>query len=106
MWHQICCLCWVGFPEDGVTLSKAGGIMKAAMTLQFWGVRGSIPTAELSTLRYGGNTACVSLDLGHNTCLVLDAGTGIRTLGEAIATSSTVSPRGLELSFIQVQWSQ
>jgi phosphoribosyl 1,2-cyclic phosphodiesterase len=63
--------------------------MQAAMTLQFWGVRGSIPTAELSTLRYGGNTACVSLDLGHNTCLVLDAGTGIRTLGEAIATRDT-----------------
>src|SRR5712691_5489668 len=63
--------------------------MQAAMTLQFWGVRGSIPTPELSTLRYGGNTACVSLDLGHNTCLVLDAGTGIRTLGEAIATRDT-----------------
>src|SRR5712691_1572613 len=25
MWHQSCCLCWVGFPEDGVTLNKAGG---------------------------------------------------------------------------------
>lgn len=56
--------------------------MKAAMTLQFWGVRGSIPAPGPSTVRYGGNTACVSLDLGHNTLLVLDAGTGIRALGQ------------------------
>ena len=36
-------------------------------------------------MRYGGNTACVSVDLGHNTLLVLDAGTGIRALGEDLA---------------------
>ena len=58
--------------------------MKAAMTLQFWGVRGSLPTPGPSTVRYGGNTACVSIDLGHNTLLVLDAGTGIRALGEVV----------------------
>jgi phosphoribosyl 1,2-cyclic phosphodiesterase len=40
-------------------------------------------------VRYGGNTACVSVDLGHGTLLVLDAGTGIRTLGEALAVKDT-----------------
>ena len=44
--------------------------MKTAMTLQFWGVRGSIPTPGPTTVRYGGNTACVSVDLGHGTLLV------------------------------------
>jgi phosphoribosyl 1,2-cyclic phosphodiesterase len=63
--------------------------MTTAMTLQFWGVRGSIPTPGPSTMRYGGNTACVSVDLGHDTLLVLDAGTGIRPLGEDLAAKDT-----------------
>ncbi len=63
--------------------------MTTAMTLQFWGVRGSIPTPGPTTVRYGGNTACVSVDLGHDTLLVLDAGTGIRTLGEDLVAKDT-----------------
>src|SRR5947199_10066208 len=42
-----------------------------------------------TTVRYGGNTACVSVELGHDTLLVLDAGTGIRPLGEHLATKDT-----------------
>ena len=52
------------------------------LTLRFWGVRGSIATPGPATLRYGGNTPCVEVthDGGR---LVLDAGTGLRPLGEA-----------------------
>jgi ribonuclease BN (tRNA processing enzyme) len=32
-------------------------------------------------MRYGGNTSCVQLELDDGSLLVLDAGTGIRTLG-------------------------
>lgn len=53
------------------------------MTVRFWGVRGSIPTPGPSTARYGGNTSCVSVDLGSST-LILDAGTGIRELGKTL----------------------
>jgi phosphoribosyl 1,2-cyclic phosphodiesterase len=35
-------------------------------------------------MRYGGNTSCVQLRLSDGSTLVLDAGTGIRTLGLAI----------------------
>ncbi len=46
----------------------------------FWGTRGSISTPGATTEKYGGNTACVSID--HNdTRIVLDAGTGIRNYG-------------------------
>jgi phosphoribosyl 1,2-cyclic phosphodiesterase len=54
--------------------------------LQFWGVRGSLATPERSKLRYGGNTACVELDLPE-AHIVLDAGTGIRALGERLAAA-------------------
>lgn len=36
-------------------------------------------------MRYGGNTSCVEVRLDDGTLLVLDAGTGIRPLGLAIA---------------------
>ncbi len=31
-------------------------------TLTFWGVRGSIPACGAETVRYGGNTSCVSIE--------------------------------------------
>lgn len=58
--------------------------MKCSLTLRFWGVRGSIPTPGMTTARYGGNTSCVSIDVGGDKTLILDAGTGIRELGKSI----------------------
>lgn len=54
------------------------------MNVRFWGVRGSVSVAEAGSLRYGGNTACVSVGLEGGGHLVLDAGTGIRALGATI----------------------
>ena len=50
------------------------------MRVTFCGVRGSIPTPDADKLRYGGNTACVLLELEGGQ-LILDAGSGIRNLG-------------------------
>ncbi|MEO8450542.1 MAG: MBL fold metallo-hydrolase [Gemmatimonadota bacterium] len=54
------------------------------LTVTFWGTRGSIPTPGPGTLRYGGNTPCVSVTSSAGRQLVLDAGTGIRALGSAL----------------------
>lgn len=54
------------------------------MRVTLWGTRGSLPSAGPETVRYGGNTSCVEVRGGDGTCLVLDAGTGIRRLGSAI----------------------
>ena len=51
--------------------------------VEFWGVRGSVPSPGPTTNRYGGNTSCVSITV-DNKILILDAGTGIRNLGSAI----------------------
>lgn len=50
--------------------------------LRFWGVRGSIASPGPSTAGVGGNTSCVEVRLGGER-LVLDAGTGLRSLGAA-----------------------
>src|SRR5579859_2755320 len=55
------------------------------MHVTFWGTRGSIPAPGSDTVRYGGNTACVSVRLAQGPLLLLDAGTGIRALGHALA---------------------
>ena len=51
------------------------------MKIHFWGVRGSIPSPGPDTVRYGGNTLCVSVSLADDCTLVLDAGTGLFHLG-------------------------
>ncbi len=51
------------------------------MRIRVWGARGSVPAPGPQMNRYGGNTSCVSVDLGDAEHLILDAGTGIRTLG-------------------------
>jgi phosphoribosyl 1,2-cyclic phosphodiesterase len=47
----------------------------------FWGTRGSQATPGPDTVRYGGNTSCVSVGACDDAVVVLDAGTGIRRLG-------------------------
>ncbi|MCX8501270.1 MAG: MBL fold metallo-hydrolase [Alphaproteobacteria bacterium] len=54
------------------------------MKVHFWGVRGSVPCASLSHMKYGGNTACVAVE-HQNETIILDAGTGIVPLGKQIA---------------------
>jgi phosphoribosyl 1,2-cyclic phosphodiesterase len=56
------------------------------MKLQLWGTRGSIPSPGPDTIRYGGNTSCVGVTLSDGSLLALDAGTGIRNLGLALAS--------------------
>lgn len=54
------------------------------MKVTFWGTRGSIASPGVETVRYGGNTSCVSVQDNEGTILVLDAGTGIQHLGASL----------------------
>jgi phosphoribosyl 1,2-cyclic phosphodiesterase len=59
-----------------------------------WGCRGSLAAPGAETLQYGGNTTCLEVELDDGTVLVVDAGTGIRTLGIDLVQRS---PRALHL---------
>ncbi|WP_207456699.1 MBL fold metallo-hydrolase [Azospirillum sp. SYSU D00513] len=52
-------------------------------SVTFWGVRGTVPCPMRSHMGYGGNTACVEVRAGGQ-CIILDAGTGIRPLGQKL----------------------
>ena len=58
------------------------------MRLKVWGARGSVPAPGPEMNRYGGNTSCVELELSDGSTLIIDAGTGIRSLGVGSAAST------------------
>lgn len=55
----------------------------ATMNILFRGVRGSMASPGASTAYVGGNTSCVEINAGGER-IVLDAGTGLRGLGEEL----------------------
>lgn len=54
------------------------------MIVRVWGARGSLSAPGPATVGYGGNTSCVELELTDGTTLILDAGSGIRELGQRL----------------------
>ena len=58
------------------------------MKLKVWGARGSVPAPGPEMNRYGGNTSCVELELSDGSTLIIDAGTGIRSLGVGSAAAT------------------
>lgn len=55
--------------------------MVPAMTVKFWGVRGSHPVSAAEVSHYGGNTPSIEVNI-PGLVIVLDAGTGIIPLGQ------------------------
>jgi len=54
------------------------------MEVQFWGVRGTFPSPGKDKTRYGGHTPCASVLSGLGEVIVVDAGTGIKDLGDCL----------------------
>jgi phosphoribosyl 1,2-cyclic phosphodiesterase len=54
------------------------------MKLTVWGARGSIPVSGPEYDRYGGDTTCVCLETDAGETIILDAGTGLRPLGNQL----------------------
>ena len=67
------------------TLAPQRSTMSPDLSIHFHGVRGSIAAPGLATARVGGNTSCVEVIAGDNR-IVLDAGTGLRGLGDRLIT--------------------
>jgi phosphoribosyl 1,2-cyclic phosphodiesterase/CheY-like chemotaxis protein len=64
------------------------------MRVRFWGARGSLPKPGPSTLRYGGNTSCVEVRTGAGTLIVIDCGTGLHGLGQALVSAEKPPIKG------------
>jgi phosphoribosyl 1,2-cyclic phosphodiesterase len=78
--------------------------MPGEFTFTFWGTRGSIPSPGPSTVRYGGNTPCVEVRTPDGALVILDAGTGIRALGDALANRSGGAPVSGDIYLSHAHW--
>ncbi|MBA2539152.1 MAG: MBL fold metallo-hydrolase [Deltaproteobacteria bacterium] len=73
------------------------------MQITFWGVRGSYPVPGAATVRYGGQTSCVESRSSSGETLIVDAGTGMRALGNKLIRESQ-APMHYHVLLSHVHW--
>lgn len=73
---------------------------KSEFAVQFWGVRGSVPSPGPDTVRYGGNTSCIEMRIGGKR-LIFDGGTGLRILGKTLQAQD---PTETYMLFTHYHW--
>lgn len=75
------------------------------MFIRFWGVRGSIPVPGPKTVRYGGNTSCLEVRADDGRMIIIDAGSGIRELGNfLLATDQKAGPIQTDIFLTHTHW--
>jgi len=72
------------------------------MRIKFWGTRGSIPVPGNETTIYGGNTTCLEIILEGGRTVIIDAGTGIRPLGEKLIKEK--KNKDIHLLITHIHW--
>ncbi len=60
----------------------------------FWGVRGTLPVTGPGSLRFGGNTSCLTLEFARGPFFIFDAGSGIKALGDHLLASGRTRVEG------------
>ncbi|MFA5903178.1 MAG: MBL fold metallo-hydrolase, partial [Desulfobacula sp.] len=54
------------------------------MIIKCWGSRGSVPVSGRPYLKYGGDTTCIEVTAKTGETVIIDAGTGLRRLGNSL----------------------
>jgi len=67
------------------------------MQLKFWGVRGTIPVSGKDRNKYGGHTPCASIRTRGGEIIIIDAGTGIKNLGDKLIMTGGDEPLNLHI---------
>jgi len=68
------------------------------MLIKYYGVRGSLPTPGKTTVKYGGNTTCISLEIDEYQ-LIVDGGSGLRILGNDLMKTVFSKGQGKAIFF-------
>jgi len=71
------------------------------MLIRCWGARGSIPVSGNDYVRYGGDTACIEVRTRQGSIVIIDAGTGIRRLGNLLLSEKRYD---YTMIFTHVHW--
>jgi CheY-like chemotaxis protein/phosphoribosyl 1,2-cyclic phosphodiesterase len=65
-------------------LQSINEIISSKVLLTFWGVHGTLPAPGPAYTRYGGNTPCVSVEVGGEPLYVFDCGSGVKRLSDRV----------------------
>ncbi len=66
-------------------LQSVNEIISSRVVVHYWGVHGTLPAPGAAYTRYGGNTSCVSVEIGGGEPLyIFDCGTGIKRLSDRV----------------------
>lgn len=67
------------------------------MELKFWGLRGTMPVSGKDWIKYGGHTPCASIETSQGQLIVVDAGTGLKRLGDRLMKEAQGKPLDLHI---------
>ena len=84
-------------------VEKLTRILEDRIMLSFWGVHGTLPVPGPKTVRYGGNTSCVSMAFSKGPFFIFDAGSGIKALSDHILSTYS-SPFRATLFITHPHW--
>ena len=71
------------------------------MIIHCFGARGSIPVCGKEFFKYGGNTTCIEIRTKNDDVVIIDAGTGIKNLGDKLLNENC---QNFNLIFTHVHW--
>lgn len=71
------------------------------MIITCWGSRGSIPVSGNDFVKYGGDTTCIEIQTESGDIIIIDAGTGIRELGNRLIKEP---PKPFHLLLTHAHW--
>ena len=71
------------------------------MYIRCWGSRGSIPVSGKKYIKYGGDTTCLEIRSKNGDLIIVDAGTGIRSLGNKLVKENIDT---FDMLFTHAHW--
>lgn len=74
------------------------------MKIHIWGARGSVPNFSKRKSHFGTNTPCVEVKLQKNRSLILDAGTGLVSMGNNIEEGRGTAFNGIYILLSHFHW--
>jgi phosphoribosyl 1,2-cyclic phosphodiesterase len=74
------------------------------MKVTFYGTRGSVPVSGEEFSQFGGHTVCVLLTFDNGRIAILDAGTGIRKLGNDFQARSIKQYDNIFIGLSHTHW--
>jgi phosphoribosyl 1,2-cyclic phosphodiesterase len=90
--------------ELEVVLDAINEIISSKIILTYWGVHGTLPTPGAAYTRYGGNTPCVSVEVGGEPLYVFDCGSGIKRLSDRVMAAGATQRFAARIFVSHTHW--